>query len=57
METKKLSSKERLVKKLERRFINLKKKLTAITQDYQDQKRVVVEEIEIIGVQLKALKK
>lgn len=57
MEQKKLTSKERLVKKLERRFINLKKKLTQINQDHQEQKRVVVEEIEIIGVQLKALKK
>ncbi len=53
----KLSPKESLVKSLERKFSNLQKKLRSLTANYLADKKEIKQEMELVAIQLNALKK
>lgn len=55
MEKVKLTLKEKLIKGLEIRSKNLKKKLTTCTVAFKEEKQKIEEELQVVEIQLKAL--
>lgn len=57
IEKPKLSLKGKLLKSLQVKHKNLKKKLNNLNETYRTQKNVIEEELEVLDIQLRALQK